>query len=97
MRLEHLRAYPAATDASRTAPPPSTVLDRWALQRIQQAVASAPIRFVLWDGFTRAPADDLPVATILIRNRRALFAWLRNPDLNFGEAYMSAPSRSAAT
>ena len=88
MRLEHLRAYPVSTGASRTAPAASTALDRWALRRIQQAVASAPIRFVLWDGFTLAPTDDLPVATILIRTRRALFAWLRNPDLNFGEAYM---------
>ncbi len=29
------------------------------------------------------------MATILIKNRPALFKWLWNPDLNFGEGYMS--------
>ena len=43
---------------------------------------------MLWDGFTLGPPDEPPVATILIHTRRALWAWLRNPDLNFGEAYM---------
>jgi cyclopropane-fatty-acyl-phospholipid synthase len=59
------------------------------LSQIQHAVREAPLRFVLWDGFERAPSDPAPIATILIKNRPALFAWLWNPDLNFGEAYMS--------
>src|SRR5262245_18849408 len=66
---------------------PSTLLDRWALQRIQKNVSAAPIRFVLWDGFElRPPAGS--VGTIHVRNRRALFSWLWDPELNFGEAYM---------
>lgn len=66
----------------------STRLDRWALERIQQTVASAPLRFALWDGFELASKAGPPVATIVFRNRRALFSWVWDPDLNFGEAYM---------
>jgi cyclopropane-fatty-acyl-phospholipid synthase len=66
----------------------STMLDRWALGRIQQTVASAPLRFMLWDGFELLPHAGSPVATIVFKNRHALFSWVWDPDLNFGEAYM---------
>ncbi len=66
----------------------STRFDRWALGRIQQTVAAAPLRFVLWDGFELPPKAGPPVATIMFKNRRALLGWVWNPDLNFGEAYM---------
>jgi cyclopropane-fatty-acyl-phospholipid synthase len=65
----------------------STALDRWALRRIQQTVRGAPIRFVLWDGFEIRTTEP-PVGTIEFRNRHALFSWVRDPDLNFGETYM---------
>ena len=65
----------------------STWLDRWALERIRRTVAAAPLRFILWDGFELA-ASPRPVATIVFKNRRALFSWVWDPDLNFGEAYM---------
>ena len=68
---------------------PSSALDRWALGQIQRAIARAPIRFVLWDGFELAPADGRPVASIRIHTRPALLGWLWDPDLNFGEGYMS--------
>jgi cyclopropane-fatty-acyl-phospholipid synthase len=51
-------------------------------------VAAAPLRFVLWDGFAIAPDTGPPVGTFVIRNRRALFGWLWDPDLYFGEAFM---------
>jgi cyclopropane-fatty-acyl-phospholipid synthase len=63
-------------------------LDRWALTQIARFVAPAPLRFVLWDGYDLAPPEP-PVATILIKNRTALFKWLRDPELNFGEGFMS--------
>jgi len=66
----------------------SSVLDRWALGRIQALVDPAPIRFQLWDGFELRPEGD-PVATIDFRNRRALYAWIWDADLQFGETYMS--------
>jgi cyclopropane-fatty-acyl-phospholipid synthase len=67
---------------------PSTKLDRWALGRIRQGVAAAPLRYVLWDGFTLNPDREQPIATIAFKNRHALYSWVWNPDLNFGEAYM---------
>ena len=75
--------------SSSLLPRKSTRVDRWALTLIKAGVHSAPIRFVLWDGSEAAPDTRAPIATIVIRNRPALFAWLRNPELNFGEAYMS--------
>jgi cyclopropane-fatty-acyl-phospholipid synthase len=66
----------------------STPLDRWALGRIRSTVPSAPLRFRLWDGFELLPDAGVPVATIVFRNRRALYGWMWDPDLNFGEAYM---------
>ena len=65
-----------------------TIVDRWALRRIQQSVGDAPIGFTLWDERPLTPAGRPPVATIHIRNRSALLRWLWDPELNFGEAYM---------
>lgn len=67
----------------------STRLDRWAVARVQQTVRSAPIRFVLWDGFEVSGTPGPPVATIIFKNRAALFSWVWDPELNFGEAYMA--------
>jgi len=67
----------------------STALDRWALGCIKRSVATAPIRFVLWDGFELRPdGGAAPVATIVMKNRRALYGWVADAELNFGEAYM---------
>jgi cyclopropane-fatty-acyl-phospholipid synthase len=88
MKPEQLRAFSVPTFSSEVAPAASTVLDRWALARIQRTVAAAPVRFALWDGFELPSAARQPVGTILFKNRRALFSWVWDPDLNFGEAYM---------
>ena len=76
--------------SSNLAPAASTRLDRWALARIQQTVASAPVRFALWDGFG-LPSDMRvpPVATIVFKNRPALLSWVWDSELYFGETYMS--------
>ena len=76
------------TFSSVTVAAKSTRLDRWALGQIQQAVAAAPLRFVLWDGYELPSTAGPAVATIILKNRRALFSWVWDPDLNFGEAYM---------
>jgi cyclopropane-fatty-acyl-phospholipid synthase len=88
MKPAHLPAFPAQTFSSHVAPLASTPLDRWVLARIQQTVASARIRFMLWDGFELSPKAGPPVATIIVKNRRALVMWLWDPELNFGEACM---------
>lgn len=59
------------------------------LRRVQAGVASAPLRFVLWDGFECGPLRGDPIATLLFRNRRALYGVAWHPDLNLGEAYMA--------
>jgi len=66
----------------------SGTFDRWLLGRIRQPLETAPLRFRLWDGYELSPPTDPPVATIEIKNRRALIGWARDPELNFGEAYM---------
>jgi cyclopropane-fatty-acyl-phospholipid synthase len=67
---------------------PSRAIDRRVLAAVQRTVAQAPIRFELWDGFSVAPPGELPVATVVLKNRRALYSWLWDPELNFGETYM---------
>ncbi|MGH9139771.1 MAG: class I SAM-dependent methyltransferase [Vicinamibacterales bacterium] len=59
------------------------------MRRIQHSVAGAPLRFRLWDGFELPSVTTSPAATVVFKNRRALFSWIWDPDLNFGEAYMS--------
>jgi cyclopropane-fatty-acyl-phospholipid synthase len=66
----------------------STWIDRWALELIQQRIASAPLGFRLWDGFEIGPVDGPPIGTFVIKNRRALLGWVWDPDLYFGEAFM---------
>lgn len=83
--MQHEAAHAFSSEA---APHRSTALDRWALRRIQRGIQAAPLRFVLWDGFELASTGGSPIASIAIKNRRALFRWLRDPELNFGEAYM---------
>jgi cyclopropane-fatty-acyl-phospholipid synthase len=68
---------------------PSTALDRWALGRIQRTVRSARLRFVLWDGYELPAVGGPPVATLIIKSRGALLRWVWDPELNFGEDYMS--------
>jgi cyclopropane-fatty-acyl-phospholipid synthase len=70
-------------------PVASTTLDHWALGRIQRSVASAPIRFVLWDGFALPSVAGSAIGTIRFKNRVALWSWVWDPELNFGECYMS--------
>jgi cyclopropane-fatty-acyl-phospholipid synthase len=88
MLADRLHATSVLRFTDRSGSRPSSAFDRWALLRIQQIVARAPIRFVLWDGFSVAPPDADPVASIVFRNRSALFGWLWDPELNFGETYM---------
>ena len=88
MRGEHSRIFDVPASFGEAVLVASTRPDRWALARIQQTIGAAPIRFELWDGFALAPAHPV-VGTILFKNRRALYSWVWDPDLNFGEAYMS--------
>jgi cyclopropane-fatty-acyl-phospholipid synthase len=85
------RLGPSAAPARRGAAArlPSTSLDRWALGRIQASVKSAPIQFMLWDGFALPSPAGPSLGTIVFKNRSALAGWVWDPDLHFGETYMS--------
>jgi len=76
------------TFSSDLAPAGSTRLDRWALARIRAMVPSAALTFRLWDGYELHSPVDPAAAAIAFRNRRALFSWLWDPELHFGETYM---------
>lgn len=86
MKHGQARAFPAFSHL--TAAGGSTALDRWVLTRIHDTVAGAAVRFILWDGFEIPSTRGPQAGTIVFRNRRALFSWLWDPDLNFGEAFM---------
>jgi cyclopropane-fatty-acyl-phospholipid synthase len=66
----------------------SNAIDRWALTHIQRAVAGAHVDLRLWDGFELKDPAGSPVATVVIKNRHALYSWVWYPELYFGEAYM---------
>jgi hypothetical protein len=91
MKSEQLQALSAPTFSSRTAPIASMALDRWALARIRDTIATGRIRLLLWDGVESLPLSNSAaplVGTITFKNRRALLSWLWDPDLYFGETYM---------
>jgi cyclopropane-fatty-acyl-phospholipid synthase len=65
----------------------STPLDRWALRAIRRTIAAAPISFSLWDGFELPSPVEPAVGNILIKSRGALFSWIWDMQLYFGETY----------
>ena len=91
MNAQQVHRAPAISCAhtADATPSASTRYDRWAVARIHRSVAAVPVRFVLWDGFESTSGAGAPVATIIFRNRSSLWRWLWDPDLNFGEGYMS--------
>src|SRR5262245_3323167 len=74
---------------ARAASSAPTAVDRWLAGRLRHRLASAPIQYELWDGFQLPSPAGPAVATVQFKSRSALLACLRNPDLNFGEGYMS--------
>jgi cyclopropane-fatty-acyl-phospholipid synthase len=88
MKHAPARAYGVPAHSGDIESRASTALDRWLVARIQDLVRTAPIRFVLWDGFEQPPIAGPAVSTIVFRNRSALLGWVWNPELNVGESYM---------
>ena len=66
-----------------------TPFDRWVLNKLMSAVGEPPVRLYLWDGEEAFRGPGESIADVSIRDRGALLALARNPDLNFGEAYMT--------
>jgi cyclopropane-fatty-acyl-phospholipid synthase len=62
-------------------------IDQWLLERIHHSVGRPPIRLMLGNGVQVSRADVLPIAKILIRDRRTLLNLILDPEVGFGEAY----------
>ena len=62
-------------------------IDQWLLEKFHHSVGRPPIRLMLGDGVQVSPADVLPIAKILIRDRRTLLNLILDPEVAFGEAY----------
>jgi len=73
--------------ASTIAPP--TVLDRWLGARVQTIVDPARVRLELWDGSSPYSLPGRPIGDLVVRDRSTLVGLIVNPDLCFGDAYMS--------
>lgn len=76
------RAWP------RPAIRPARGWDRWAAGHLQRAIRAADVRVEMWDGsspFGGGPA----IGDLVIRDRRTLLGLIVNPELYFGEAYMT--------
>jgi cyclopropane-fatty-acyl-phospholipid synthase len=73
-----------ARDATRSR---AAAFDRWLLGRVVLGFQSARVRFRLWDGTEMSASDAAPVGTVVFKDRRALLAFARDPELQFGEGY----------
>lgn len=62
-------------------------IDHWLLQKIHHCVGRPPIRLMLENGVEFSPAHILPVAKIVMRDRRTLLDLMLEPEVGFGEAY----------
>lgn len=69
--------------------PHVTPVDRWMASLVQQSINAASVRIELWDGTSPYPSSRTAIGDLIVRNRHTLFGLLTNPDLAFGEAYMT--------
>jgi len=65
----------------------SSRMDEWLLNRLYRSIGCPPIRIRLGESAEVSPEDKVPVATIVIRDRRNLFNMILDSQLGFGEAY----------
>lgn len=72
---------------SESSAQPVSSADRYVLSKIQARLRDAPVRVALWDGTTFYNAPPPPVATVRIRNRRALWRIVRHQDVGLGDGF----------
>jgi cyclopropane-fatty-acyl-phospholipid synthase len=66
----------------------SRIADEWLMSRILEATGSASVRLAVKGGAAVSPPGGTPVATMTIQDRSTLAGLLRDPEVNFGDAYM---------
>ncbi len=62
-------------------------IDEWILQKIYRAVGGPSVRLGLRNSAEVSPKDALPVAKIVIEDRKTLLRLLLDPEAEFGDAY----------
>jgi cyclopropane-fatty-acyl-phospholipid synthase len=80
-----------ASDGPETSDSPAAgVFGRWLGARLQRSILDAArVRLELWDGTSPYAASAPPVGDMVVRDQRTLLHIVLNPDLAFGEGYMS--------
>ncbi len=79
-----------AVDAfTTTLQPPARVFDRWLAGRLQRAIEPAAVRLELWDGSSPYSRGQSPIGSLLVHDRATLLGLLVDPDIWFGDAYMT--------
>jgi hypothetical protein len=69
--------------------PRVTAIDRAIAARIQRSIGRSRVRFVLWDGSSSYDGQEPALGDLVVRDRHTLVALMLNPDMAFGEGYMS--------
>jgi cyclopropane-fatty-acyl-phospholipid synthase len=65
------------------------LIDRFLSDRLQRLLSRGRIGLVLWDGSSPPGQPEAPIGQLVVFDRRALAGLVLNPDLYFGEVYMS--------
>jgi cyclopropane-fatty-acyl-phospholipid synthase len=65
----------------------SSSFERWVLRKILSGIGQPAIRVVLGEDEASPVASPEPLATVFIRDRRALLRLLLNPQTGFGDGY----------
>jgi cyclopropane-fatty-acyl-phospholipid synthase len=63
--------------------------DRWLAARVQRMIEPAGVRLELWDGTSSYAGAREPIGDLLVGDRLTLLGLAFNPDLWFGESYMT--------
>src|ERR1700685_1080760 len=62
--------------------------DELVLKQVLKRIGQAPIRLVVRGGADVSPTGISPIATVVLEDRNTLAGILRDPEVNFGDAYM---------
>src|SRR5215472_7492722 len=65
----------------------SSRIDEWILQAIYRAAGQPSVRLAIRNSDAVSPKDALPVANIVIQDRKTLLRLLLDPEAEFGDAY----------
>src|SRR5216684_1935516 len=65
----------------------SSRIDEWLLEKIYRSAGQPLVRLGLRDSAEVSPKDALPVANIVIQDRKTLLCLLLDPEAEFGDAY----------